>query len=76
MRGAVLMPQSNDNGKNLENNVFMQLNRMRFPSDKISYYQGNSECDFVLQREDNVGGILALLLCTLRRNIFFPWKKR
>ena len=54
MRGAVLMPQSNDNGKNLENTVFMQLNRMRLPSDKIAYYQGNCECDFVLQREDNV----------------------
>lgn len=54
MRGAVLMPQSNDNGKNLENTVFMQLNRMRLPSDKITYYQGNCECDFVLQREDNV----------------------
>ena len=54
MRGAVLMPQSNDNGKNLENTVFMQLNRMRPPSDKITYYQGNCECDFVLQREDNV----------------------
>ena len=46
MRGAVLMPQSNDNGKNLENTVFMQLNRMRLPSDKITYYQGNCECDF------------------------------
>jgi len=34
MRGAVLMPQSNDNGKNLENTVFMQLNRMRLPSDQ------------------------------------------
>ena len=54
MRGAVLMPQSNDNGKNLENIVFMQLNRMRLPSDKITYYQGNCECDFVLQREDSV----------------------
>lgn len=54
MRGAVLMPQSNDNGKNLENTVFMQLNRMRLPSDKISYYQGNCECDFVLQREESV----------------------
>ncbi len=54
MRGAVLMPQSNDNGKNLENTVFMQLNRMKLPSDKISYYQGNNECDFVIQREDNV----------------------
>jgi len=54
LRGAVLMPQSNDNGKNLENTVFLQLNRMRFPSDKITYYQGNSECDFVVQREDCV----------------------
>lgn len=54
MRGAVLMPQSNDTGKNLENTVFMQLNRMRLPSDKITYYQGNCECDFVLQREDSV----------------------
>lgn len=54
MRGAVLMPQSNDNGKNLENTVFMQLNRMKLPSDKISYYQGNNECDFVIQREDYV----------------------
>lgn len=53
LRGAVLI-QSNDNGKNLENTVFMQLNRMRLSSDKITYYQGNCECDFVLQREDRV----------------------
>ena len=54
LRGAVLMPQSNDNGKNLENTVFMQLNRNRHPFDKISYYQGNCECDFVMQREENI----------------------
>lgn len=54
LRGAVLMPQSNDNGKNLENTVFMQLNRLRLPSDKITYYQGTYECDFVVQREEYV----------------------
>ena len=54
LRNAVLMPQSNDKGKNLENAVFLQLHRNRLPSDKISYYHGNAECDFVLQREDNV----------------------
>lgn len=54
LRGAVLMPQSNDNGKNLENTIFMHLNRNRLPSDKISYYQGKTECDFVIQREDHV----------------------
>ena len=54
LRGAVLMPQSNDNGKNLENTVFMQLNRTKQLLDKISYYQGTGECDFVFQRNDNV----------------------
>ena len=54
MRAAVLMPQSNDDGKNLENIVFLQLNRLLQPSDKITYYQVNCECDFVLQREDTV----------------------
>lgn len=58
IRGAVLMPQSHDNGKNLENTVFMQLNRSKLPSDKISYYQGDSECDFVLQRNDNVAQLI------------------
>ena len=58
LRSAVLMPQSNDNGKNLENTVFMELYRRRQPSDKISYYQGKSECDFVIQREDRVVQII------------------
>ncbi len=58
LRGAVLMPQSNDYGKNLENSVFMHLNRMRLPSDKISYYQGDGECDFVLQRGESVAQLV------------------
>ncbi len=53
LRGAILMPQSNDNGKYLENTILLELNR-RLPSDRLSYYQGNTECDFVLQREDCV----------------------
>lgn len=58
LRGAVLMPQSDDNGKKLENTVFMQLNRMKLPSDKIYYYQGDSECDFVLQQGDRVAQLI------------------
>ena len=54
LRGAVLMPQSNDNGKGLENVVLLQLNRIKQPSDKITYYQGEKECDFVLQRNESV----------------------
>ena len=54
LRAAVLMPHSSDDGKHLENTVFMHLHRMRLPSDKITYYQGKSECDFVIQRGDVV----------------------
>ena len=54
LRAAVLMPQSNDHGKYLENTILLQLKRNLLPSDKISYYQGYTECDFVLQREDHV----------------------
>lgn len=54
LRAAVLMPQSDDYGKYLENTILLQLYRDRLPSDKISYYQGHTECDFVVQREDKV----------------------
>lgn len=54
LRSAVLLPQSDDNGKKLENLVFLELYRRREPSDKISYYQGTGECDFVVQREEMV----------------------
>ncbi len=54
LRTSILMPQSNDNGKNLENTVFMELTRRKLPSEKISYFQGEGECDFVLQRDENV----------------------
>lgn len=49
MRNAVLLPQSNDDGKKLENTVFLQLYRQRLPLDRIFYYQGKGECDFVVQ---------------------------
>lgn len=49
MRDAVLLPQSNDDGKKLENTVFLQLYRQRLPLDRIFYYQGKGECDFVVQ---------------------------
>lgn len=54
LRSAVLMPQSDDNGKKLENVVLLELNRRREPSGKISYFQGTAECDFVVQQEDAV----------------------
>lgn len=50
LRDAVLLPQSNDDGKKLENTVFLQLYRKRHATDRISYFQGKGECDFVVQR--------------------------
>ena len=50
LRDAVLLPQSDDNGKKLENTVFLHLYRQRTPVDRIFYYQGKGECDFVVQR--------------------------
>lgn len=52
IRNAVLLPQSNDEGKLLENNVFLHLNRNRQPYEKITYFKENSECDFVVQHDD------------------------
>lgn len=50
LRDAVLLPQSHDDGKKLENTVLLQLYRQRTPVDGIYYYQANGECDFVVQR--------------------------
>lgn len=50
LRDAVLLPQSDDDGKKLENTVFLELYRRRTPVDRIFYYQGRGECDFVVQR--------------------------
>lgn len=54
LRDAVLLPQSNDDGKKLENTVFLELYRRRTPVDRIYYYQDKVECDFVVQRGTGV----------------------
>ena len=58
LRQAVLLPQSNDNGKLLENSVFLHLIRHSGMFDKISYFQGNRECDFIVQHENGVKCVL------------------
>lgn len=58
LRDAVLLPQSGDDGKKLENTVFLQLYRQRTPIDKIYYYQGKGECDFVVQRGIDVDKLI------------------
>ena len=58
LRDAVLLPQSDDDGKKLENTVFLQLYRERTPVDKIFYYQGIGECDFVVQRGVDIESLI------------------
>lgn len=54
LRSAVLLPQSDDNGKLLENTVFLHLNRHLSPADRIFYYQESAECDFVVQSGEHI----------------------
>ena len=54
LRSAVMLPQSDDNGKNLENTVFLHLYRNRLPDDKICYYKDKTECDFLVRSGDSV----------------------
>ena len=55
---AVLLPQSDDNGKKLENTVFLQIYRNLSPADKIFYYQGKGECDFVVQHSTEIAQLI------------------
>ncbi|MCC8115209.1 MAG: ATP-binding protein [Bacteroidales bacterium] len=54
LRQAVLMPLSQDNGKLLENTVFLHLTRRLKPFEHLTYYKGRKECDFVVQQADTV----------------------
>ena len=58
LRDAVLLPQSDDDGKKLENTVFLQLYRQRTPIDKVFYYQGKHECNFVVQRGSDIAQLV------------------
>lgn len=54
LRDAVLLPHSDDDGKKLENTVFLELYRRASATDRIYYYQDRGECDFVVERGGEV----------------------
>ncbi|MDE6870601.1 MAG: ATP-binding protein [Bacteroidales bacterium] len=58
LRCAVLLPQSDDNVKLLENAVLLHLNRNLGPADRIFYFQESVECDFVVQRNEHVDELI------------------
>ena len=54
LRKQTLRPQNDDNGKMLENAVFLHLRRSLDASHTLTYYKGNKECDFVLSHHGEV----------------------
>lgn len=58
LRSALLLPQSDEQGKQLENIVFHHLLRSLSPNDRIFYYKGMGECDFVVQRSQSVAELI------------------
>lgn len=58
LRNAVLMPQSSDEGKALENMVFNSLDRGLGEEDKICYFSDGAECDFVVLRSGSVAELV------------------
>ena len=58
LRTAVLLPQSEDEGKALENVVCMMLQRTLGEDERIFYFHDTEECDFVVQRGGQVTELL------------------
>lgn len=58
LRNAVLNPLSQDAGKALENIVFQYLQRCLGECDKLFFYKGDVECDFVVQRSDMISELV------------------
>ena len=58
LRNAVLLSQSSDEGKCLENIVYMALERSLGEDDKVYYYNEDKECDFIVQRNGSIDEVL------------------
>ena len=58
LRNAVLLPQSEDSGKILENIVFLMLYGRLSTEDRIFYYRGTGECDFVIQKGSQISALV------------------
>ena len=54
LRQSVIIPGRDDDGVLFENAVFLQLLRNLPEGEKICYYLGDKECDFVIQTETAV----------------------
>ena len=62
LRQSVLLPGKDDDGILFENAVFLQLLRNLPDGQKICYYLGDKECDFVIQTETAVKELIQVCL--------------
>ena len=54
LRSAVIPLQSDDDGKQLENTVYLELLRRKAHNEELSYFSESGECDFVVSEGDEV----------------------
>ena len=58
LRNAVLLPESEDAGKALENVVYLNLERRLGEEDCIYYFNEQQECDFVVKHGDKISELI------------------
>ena len=69
LRNAVLLPESEDSGKALENIVYLNLERSLGEEDRMFYYNDSKECDFVVQRGERVAELIQVCWVLNEENI-------
>ena len=69
MRNAVLLPESEDDGKALENFVYLNLERSLGEEDRVFYYNDSKECDFVVQRREHVAELIQVCWTLNEENV-------
>ncbi len=69
LRNAVLLPESEDAGKALENIVYLNLERSLGQEDAVYYFNETKECDFVVRRADRVAELVQVCWSLDEENI-------
>ena len=69
LRNAVLLPESEDDGKALENIVYLNLERSLGEEDRVFYYNDSKECDFVVLRGEHVAELIQVCWALNEENV-------
>ena len=69
LHNAVLLPESEDSGKALENIVYLNLERSLGEEDRVFYFNDSKECDFVVQRGERVAELIQVCWVLNEENI-------